>query len=583
MTQNTDLLKALLGKIPSRIRLCFCAGMISGLLIHAYMFANKLPNWDDINNIGSFGVGSEFGRWFLKYVNPLDGIWSVPWIGGLFAVFFLSLSACMVVSALDIRSLTGIVLVPLMMLSFPSVCSMFTFMFTADCYAVGIFLACTAAWLIRRYRFGFLPGTVLLVLSLGLYQAYLCLALAVLVCGLFLDLLQEDGCAAAKVRPERAETARAESGRAAGGPAGRTRVVFLSGLKTFAVLLVSAALYSLNARRIFPELDSYNGLNQMGQIDPARLPRLILRAYRYVAEYFILEPYSFVTAFVRGLNVVCCLLAAGFVIVWLIKKKLWKRPAEAVLYLFLAAAVPLSMGSIIIMAPDASVSMLMLYQYVILYIFLVAMLERSLREKDGLFSHTAPGASGRERTAEGKMRLMRRAKESAFSRLPGFLSLFVTAVLLLVGYENFLVTNEAYFRMDIAYERAYAWYNRIMERLETTEGYQPGDAYLVLGEYGLSDTPDLLGSYGMDGERFDDLSGAAKETGLLTSGVRQNFMKIYIGMETPEVSEETQEAIRQSEEYRSMPAWPADGCVQRIQDVWVIKTCEETLAPQGEG
>ena len=181
-------------------------------------------------------------------------------------------------------------------------------------------------------------------------------------------------------------------------------------------------------------------------------------------------------------------------IVWLIKKKLWKRPAEAVLYLFLAAAVPLSMGSIIIMAPDASVSMLMLYQYVILYVFLVAMLERSLREKDGLFSHTAPGASGRERTAEGKMGLMRRAKESAFSRLPGFLSLFVTAVLLLVGYENFLVTNEAYFRMDIAYERAYAWYNRIMERLETTEGYQPGDAYLVLGEYGLSDTPDLLGS-----------------------------------------------------------------------------------------
>ena len=69
----------------------------------------------------------------------------------------------------------------------------------------------------------------------------------------------------------------------------------------------------------------------------------------------------------------------------------------------------------------------------------------------------------------------------------------------------------------------------------------------MLGEYGLSDTPDLLGSYGMEGERFDDLSGAAKETGLLTSGVRQNFMKIYIGMETPEVSEETQEAIRQSE------------------------------------
>ena len=90
--------------------------------------------------------------------------------------------------------------------------------------------------------------------------------------------------------------------------------------------------------------------------------------------------------------------------------------------------------------------------------------------------------------------------------------------------------------MDIAYERAYAYYNRIMERIETTEGYQPGDAFALVGEYGLSETPDLLGSYSMDGERFEDLSGVARETGLLTSGVRHNFMKIYIGVEMPDVS-----------------------------------------------
>ena len=287
MTQSTDMIKEILGKIPQRIRWCFCAGMISGILIHAYMFTNKLPNWDDINNVGSFGVGSEFGRWFLKYINPLDGIWSVPWIGGLFAVTFLSLAACMVVAALDIRSLTGVVIVPLMMLSFPSVCSMFTFMFTADCYAVGIFLACTAAWLIRKYRFGFVPGIVLLVLSLGLYQAWLCVALGVLVCGLFLDLLRE-------------EDGQRQTG--SGIPAARARSVFLRGVKTFVVLLASVALYSFIARRIFPELDSYNGLSQMGQIDPARLPRLILRAYRWVAEYFILKPWSFVNGFSWALN-----------------------------------------------------------------------------------------------------------------------------------------------------------------------------------------------------------------------------------------------------------------------------------------
>src|SRR5699024_5670493 len=114
----------------------------------------------------------------------------------------------------------------------------------------------------------------------------------------------------------------------------------------------SVVLYNLVARWIFPNLDSYNGLSQMGQIDPARLPRLILRAYRWVAEYFILKPYSFINDFAWALNVISCLLAAGCVIAWFVKRRLWKQPAAAVLYLFLAAAVPLAMGSIIIMAPD---------------------------------------------------------------------------------------------------------------------------------------------------------------------------------------------------------------------------------------
>ena len=536
MTQNTDMIREFLGKIPARIRWCFCTGFLSGLLIHAYMFANKLPNWDDINNVGTYGVGSEFGRWFLKYVNPLDGIWSVPWLGGLFAVTFLAFASCLVLSALDLKSLTSAVLVPLMMLSFPSVCSMFTFMFTADCYAVGIFLACAAAWLIRRYRYGFLAGIALLVFSLGLYQAYLCLAMGILVCGLFLDMLREE---------------KAEGQDRPGEKSFPEKKVFLDGVKSFLVLLVSVAVYSFAARQIFPELDSYNGLSQMGRIDPVRLPRLILRAYRWVAEYFILKPYTFVNGFSQVLNVITCLLAAAFVIAWFVKKRLWRRPAAALLYLFLAAAVPLAMGSIIIMAPDASVSMLMLYQYVLLYIFVAALLERSLRKEDGLF---------------------------AAGRFPGIVGLFVTIVLLLVGYENFVVTNEAYFRMDIAYERAYAYYNRIMERIESTEGYQPGDAFALVGEYGLSETPDLLGSYSMDGERFDDLSGVARETGLLTSGVRHNFMKIYIGVKMPDVSEEALEAIRQTEEYRNMPSYPAEGCVRKILDVWVVKTCEETPA-----
>ncbi len=47
--------------------------------------------------------------------------------------------------------------------------------------------------------------------------------------------------------------------------------------------------------------------------------------------------------------------------------------------------------------------------------------------------------------------------------------------------------------MGIAYERAYAYYNRIMMRIEATEGYIPGQPFALIGEYGLSETPEFLG------------------------------------------------------------------------------------------
>ena len=98
MNQERDIIKSLWNKIPSAVRICFISGIIAGILFHAYMFTNKLPNWDDINNVGSYAVGAEFGRWFLKYAHLLGGKWSVPWLSGIFSIVLISAAACFVLS-----------------------------------------------------------------------------------------------------------------------------------------------------------------------------------------------------------------------------------------------------------------------------------------------------------------------------------------------------------------------------------------------------------------------------------------------------------------------------------------------------
>ena len=84
-----DIIKWLNLKMPKHTKICLISGVIAGWLTHFYMFTHKLPNWDDLNNIGAYGSGDYLGRWFLKYIHNLGGQYSIPAVHGcyLFCVF----------------------------------------------------------------------------------------------------------------------------------------------------------------------------------------------------------------------------------------------------------------------------------------------------------------------------------------------------------------------------------------------------------------------------------------------------------------------------------------------------------------
>lgn len=84
-----DILEKWKRKMPRHTRICLISGLLIGWLTHFYMFTHKLPNWDDLNNIGAPGSGDYLGRWFLKYIHPLGGKYSIPAVHGfLFVVFW---------------------------------------------------------------------------------------------------------------------------------------------------------------------------------------------------------------------------------------------------------------------------------------------------------------------------------------------------------------------------------------------------------------------------------------------------------------------------------------------------------------
>jgi hypothetical protein len=125
--------------------------------------------------------------------------------------------------------------------------------------------------------------------------------------------------------------------------------------------------------------------------------------------------------------------------------------------------------------------------------------------------------------------------------------------------------------MDIAFQRTTAYYERIINRLEETEGYEYGDQVLIAGDFYYVDNPSPIEAVSMDDDIYRDFDGVAMENGMITAGVRNSFVRTYLGIDFPDISDDLQDEIKNSSEYDEMPCYPSEGCVEKIKGVWVVK------------
>ena len=110
----------------------FLAALITGLAAHGYAFTNKLLNHDEIESLFGKGATVTSGRWGLELVKILFPDWSMPWIYGLVSILLIAVSACLMLKILDIRAPLSRLLLPALIVSFPSLTGNFCFMFTSS-------------------------------------------------------------------------------------------------------------------------------------------------------------------------------------------------------------------------------------------------------------------------------------------------------------------------------------------------------------------------------------------------------------------------------------------------------------------
>lgn len=512
-------------EIPKIYRCTFWCTFFVGMLTHLYILTNKLPTFDDMLCLNSFGGSFNLGRWFLGILGLVKykvlGNYSMPMLNGTLAILFIAVFACFVNAVLRNDNILVGMLIGIMLVVFPTIAGNLSFMFTGYYYSIAMVLLGAGVLLISQGKkvWVFISGSFLLTLSLAIYQAYYPLGI-----GLFLIILMLD-CIEGK-----------EDFRKLLKKAFR----YLGGL--LLGLLFYFPINSLWLKIMHIEMGTHKGVDHMSQIPLRELPKKISMTYQAFFEMLSENYYGITGNIWIRLAVVLLLLTALLIMVGislqLIKKK--KYAICFLLWIFILM-FPIGIHSIYIMVEEQYLYTLMIYADVLLFIFPLVLCEKFI-----VYEKTE--------------------KKTAVTAtwITGILNWLVTLTVLFSGIFYIYQDNAAYLEAELSLSAAKSYYTTLITQIKSLDGYQEDMEVVLIGDNQDSTI------YEIRREFFQEVEiGGIYETDRVVKGVdRGRFMKYYCGYDQ-KVTEDISGI--EKEEWQDMLDYPNDGSMKIIGDKIVIK------------
>ena len=500
------------------LKFCLIAGMLLGMLAHGFMFANKIPNHDDLAQYADLtGTGVENGRYVLQFFWKFFSNLSTPWLNGILGLVFLCGAAFLLCDAFDCRRAWRAGAVTVVAVVFPVNVSIYCYMYQAHVLMLGIAFAAAAPWMMRYGgRWGMLWAALCVMLATGIYQIDLMLAAGLLIVYVIWYASREDG----------------RTGGAVWGTAVRSALAVLGGL----------ALYLLGVWAVVQvggvALNDYQGISSMGQISWTSLPDKLRAAYRTALEWYITDVPSYATRLMR-------LAQAGALVigwVWLgaavVRALLARRWAHAALLAVCGLLLPVAAAGIYLMGDEIGVHHITLYLLIVLMLQPVLCVDR------------APAVAGRAET-------LRRACAAV-----------LCAAYLTYGFSLAVIDNQAYLRMYMSFTRAEHFMERLAGRIESLPDYRP-DLRLVTVGYMNAEEPLIYFEYDV-ADRFLPFVGILNEVDFAWPHVAVRMLTQVAGLPLTPVYDwqptEAEQAV-----VDAMPCYPAEGGVVIVGDLCIVR------------
>lgn len=494
------------------VHAAFLGAIIWGLVSQGMGLFNKFSSNDDIFQLFHIGSTITSGRWMLFLLEQAEnllfgGHCSLPLLNGSFAIFCICLSAGLLTFMLRIRRPLLSALLGAFMVSFPTVTSLFGFMFTVHAYMLAMLMMTASAYLICRPLWRAKGvGIVLGACAVGIYQAFLPILLSVVLLYDILDLTDNKKSLSSILSSFLAQ-----------------------GICIVAVMGLYTAVNRLFLWKYALSLDSYMGISEAASTSPLIYLKRVSRAYQ---EFFLPSRQVSWDMYPQRAHsfYILMLCTEGLMSVLLIRRTWQGSRGHGVLLALLMLLFPLGCNFIFVMSEQ--VHSLMVYAQVIQAVLFVSLFDRM----------------------EYSISLARKA----FS---------LCLILLLSGmcviYARF--DNQCYLKAEFQQQEAISWNTELIARVKSTKGYRDDLPIAWVNRYDLKDRT----LYNMAELSFLRLATYDYNMSEYISNYAwERFLAAWCGFKPDTVNPES---VSSWPDVQSMPSYPADGSIQVISDVVIVK------------
>lgn len=419
----------------------FGFSFVFGLIAHFYRMTNWLPNWDSLVFRNDPQHMESLGRWFLPVASGISSSYELPWLNGLLCLLYISTAVIFICETFDVKSRLTAAMIGAVTVTFPTVISTFTYCYIADAYALAFLLVCIAVYLLtRRKGAAAISAVLLFTLSMGIYQAYITTAIALLLCSLIVRLLSGADTTATSLKSA-------------------LRYMLCGAL----AVLLYYGIHTAVTTVMHIEMSDYQNISDTFSLREFDIERAFLSAYYVFFKFFF--------DFSGGFNLYALLniaifaaLAVGYTVLAVRHIRKISGYLLAALYILL---MPIGCTALYLANSDLDYHTLMKMGYVVAYIFLAMLYEKL---------HFA-------------------AKRADTVKAWAVIGLCFAMV-----YSNVVTANIAYHKLQIAYERSYGILVRISDRIQSLDDAKNISRILVIGNlddsesYAVNFPPEITGT-----------------------------------------------------------------------------------------